>query len=269
MVRCADFYKKWEQEPNWCEKTPGAVSQINSYLDLVKEIASRGLEKDLIYEKFPERAARVVTTLKNEDGRADLLNYIIACLKRDERIMGGDLKKFTMVNNAPPKTEEKLETIDVPSAPIAPLLKEKYGGKEQPASSGQPIKPEHGIILTESYCRAKKCEQLKPCKERGNRIECFPAGAEPRHMNECPIEKRERLAKEGGFVPASDIEPITGGKFVKLAPVKVTKAPMTVHFEPSPKQANFIHEAIASGKFDSPEQVISQALDLWMDQEGV
>jgi len=289
MVRCADFYKKWEQEPNWCEKTPGAVSQINSYLDLVKEIASRGLEKDLIYEKFPERAARVVTTLKNEDGRADLLNYIIACLKRDERIMGGDLKKFTMVNNAPPKTEEKLETIDVPSAPIAPLLKEKYGGKEQsvvkeslttqpahitetnikiPSTAGQPIKPEHGIILTEAYCRAKKCENLKPCKERGNRIECFPAGAEPRHMNECPLAKRERLAQEGGFTPAGESDPITGGRPIKLAPVKITKAPMEILCKPSPKQQEFIERMVKSGEFETPEEVVSEALDTAMLQEG-
>jgi hypothetical protein len=94
-------------------------------------------------------------------------------------------------------------------------------------------------------------------------------------MNECPIAKRERLAQEGGFVPAASMpsdgidDPITGGKIVKLAPVKITKAPMEVLFKPSPKQQEFIEQAIASGKFDTPEQVISQALDLWMDQEGV
>ena len=70
MTRCVDFYRKWEKDPNWCEKTRGAVSQINSYLELVTEISSRGIDKEVIYAKFPETAARPVISIKDPDIRA-------------------------------------------------------------------------------------------------------------------------------------------------------------------------------------------------------
>jgi hypothetical protein len=135
-------------------------------------------------------------------------------------------------------------------------------------TSGQVIEPEHGVILSEAYCRTKKCEQLKPCKERGNRLECFPAGAEPRHMSECPIEKRQRLAKEQGFGPASDIDPHTGGRVIKMAPVRITKSPEVIHFEPSPVQWDYINRA--RKELDAtPAEFLSALIDTAMLQEGV
>jgi hypothetical protein len=160
-----------------------------------------------------------------------------------------------------------VEIASVPAAPIVQTLKEKFA--QQEITAGQVMaKAEHGVILSEAYCRTKKCEQLKPCKERGNRLECYPAGAEPRHMSECPIEKRQRLAKEQGFGPASDIDPHTGGRVIKMAPVKIVKKPEVILFEPSPVQWDYINRA--RKELDAtPAEFLSALIDTAMLQEGL
>lgn len=225
-MRCADFYKRWEQEPNWCEKTPGAVSQINSYLDLVKEIASRGINREKVYEKFPEGAARVI---KEDDHRAELLNYVIACLNRNEKITAGDLKKFTFVKAYAPFPMEKTE---VPPAPIARTLKEKFAPKEQPA----PIK------------------------------ELPPQLSSDAPMDEV-LKRDEVLLAQVGFVPASDYDPLTGGKIVRGPPIKIIHPPQVIQFTPTEKQWEFIREVMEGSDFETPEQVVSECVDRARESE--
>ena len=208
-------------------------------------------------------------------------------------------------NGTPQKPAVKESLTVPPSAPIAQTLKEKYGGNELPASikksltlepdgsegfASTPLPPITDITGQVSppadtppipFSTKAPCLSGQPCPDasgrsyiktevqRGKVCELWNLPLNQLPGGECPILLRQKKAQEGGFVPAGDIDSITGGKIVRGPPVRITKAPMTVHFEPSPKQANFIHEAIESGKFDTPEQVISQALDLWMDQEGV
>ena len=290
MTYCIDFFRKFKKEGNFCGLDKSQVSRLTAYLEIVEALVKQKIPEEQIYENFTVQAARPLIAAKGE-AHTEGLNHVTAALKKGEKIKTGDLeswinptisggsatvkpKKKAPYNGTPqrpPLPVEKpavKESLTVPpSAPIAEKLKEKYGGQEQPAP-GQPIKPEHGIILTEAYCRAKKCENLKPCKERGNRIECFPAGAEPRHMNECPLAKRERLAQEGGFTPAGDIDPTNAAKFVRMGPVKITKAPMTISFQPSQKQQEFIERMVKSGEFETPEEIVSAALDTAMLQEG-
>jgi len=291
MTRCAKFHHLFDEVGDFCGMSRSAISQYKAYREQVKKLVNLGIDEDFVFENFPEGPGRILSGIKDDGIRTKTLNYVAGCLTRKEKVTEGDLRAtlkgwskedqkssvlnarsemFTNVKSSSPKAEVRPETPDEKPQESAapPAIKPDI-------VTSQVIKPEHGIILTEAFCRAKKCEHLKPCKERGNRIECFPAGVEPRHMNECPIAKRERLAQEGGFVPAASMpsdgidDPITGGKIVKLAPVKITKAPMEILFKPSPKQQEFIETALKSGKFDTSEQVLSQALDLWMDQEGV
>jgi len=35
MVRCDDFYKKWQKAGNFCEKHPSVASRIEGFLDNV------------------------------------------------------------------------------------------------------------------------------------------------------------------------------------------------------------------------------------------
>jgi hypothetical protein len=123
-MRCIDFYHKWEKDPNWCEKTKGAVTQINSYLDLVSEISSRGIDKDIIYAKFPDGAARPVISIKDPEIRVKVLNYLCSCLNRSEKVQAGDLKNLISSYEGKEKPEKHVEdrperfTFVNPDAPL-------------------------------------------------------------------------------------------------------------------------------------------------------
>jgi hypothetical protein len=84
MVRCEDFYKKWEDNPNWCEKCDETVRRIDLYVDLVKEHPpiggiSEGATRPLFRIKDPiikERAIAHIEkalTPRGRDGRAPKL----------------------------------------------------------------------------------------------------------------------------------------------------------------------------------------------------
>jgi len=291
MVRCADFYERWKKDPNWCQKSPDTVNQIDHYLGLVGELEMLGVETVAIYKKFPERVARDILKIKDDKIRAGVIGNAAGMIKRGDQVSTGDVKVWagleeksqkltsnsdvrtpTMVGNRSPKTEEKTEITDVPSAPIAGDLKKKYTPPEnKPAPTPESIPPvvspcDNGLKCGLKYFKIETIRG-KVCTNANMRITELPG-------NVCPFEsdlqkRKEAAAEAGGFTPAGDIDPTNAAKFVKLAPVKITKAPMEILSKPSPKQQEFIEQAIASGKFDTPEQVISQALDLWMDQEGV
>jgi hypothetical protein len=90
--------------------------------------------------------------------------------------------------------------------------------------------------------------------------------------NICPFESdlRKRKAAAEAFAPASRvvIDRITGGTYTKPAPMKITKAPVTIQFQPSSKQLEFIERIIKSGECETPEEVVSAAVDSAMLQEA-
>lgn len=54
MVRCDDFYRKWQKAGNFCEKHPSTAARIDAYLDMM-----RLLEKhDVSYKNVSEHALR-------------------------------------------------------------------------------------------------------------------------------------------------------------------------------------------------------------------
>jgi hypothetical protein len=60
MTRCKEFFDRWEKEENWCEKCRSSVSEINSYLTLVKGLEKRGIQKTFAFANFSEGAARPI-----------------------------------------------------------------------------------------------------------------------------------------------------------------------------------------------------------------
>jgi hypothetical protein len=219
----------------------------------------------------------------------------------------------------------------VPSAPIAPLLKEKFAPKENPApvkeslatQTGKhlipcPIQPasllqENCKSLSACYagdaevlcCRlnGKTFDEFKICPEiekvptpistkapclagqpcpdpngqsyvkkeeltRGKVCTLWNLALNQLPGGECPILLRQKKAQEGGFTPAGDIDPTNAAKFVRMGAVKITKAPMEIQFEPSPKQQEFIERMVKTGAFETPEEVVGAALDTAMLQEG-
>jgi len=111
MVRCADFYEKWKKDPNWCEKSPKAVEQIDHYLALVEEIADKNVDPIAIYKQFPEGATREVYNLKG-DQRAEIVTNVAGKIKRGEKVSPLDIKTWLGIESKPtPKSDETKRTI--------------------------------------------------------------------------------------------------------------------------------------------------------------
>ena len=111
MVRCADFYEKWKRDPNWCEKSPKAVEQIDHYLALCDEVAEQGADSVAIYKLLPERVARDVVILKAEI-RKSVVKNIAGMIKRGEKVSSGDVDTWTgIISNPTSKSDVKKRTM--------------------------------------------------------------------------------------------------------------------------------------------------------------
>lgn len=271
-MRCKEFYHRWEEDPNWCEKTPGAVSQINAYLDLVRDISARAeIEKDTVYEKFSERAARVVITIKDDAKRPDLLNYVIACLKRGEVITGGDLKKFTMVKEVLPLPMEKDHIVDVNKMihKSGTIPESQKSGTETITDTIGEVSPSTDIPAPESEPWSSDVCKSGTCPDGADHVVvlslrgpcCDLVGAPLNQLSNCPILQR----KKADFRKASEIDPLTGGKFIKPAGIKVIPTRNPIVLEPSRKQWEFIEEIIKSGEFETPAEFLMALIDRAME----
>lgn len=74
MTRCVEFYEKCQREGlDWCKKAPGTVSQIQSYLELINEMGDYakefGVEKSVLYKRFPEGTMRSIWGIKDKEVR--------------------------------------------------------------------------------------------------------------------------------------------------------------------------------------------------------
>lgn len=103
MSRCTEFYKKWEEHPNWCEKCPSAVSQINAYIELIGQLEENGVDKNFTMVKLSERAARPIFTEKDSNIKERTISKITDRLKAFD---GNTVKKITLR-----EVEEDINTI--------------------------------------------------------------------------------------------------------------------------------------------------------------
>lgn len=65
MSRCLEFYKKWERDPNWCEKCKTAVRQINNYIDLLDDFEAKGIPKERTIVQLSEGSARPLLAISD------------------------------------------------------------------------------------------------------------------------------------------------------------------------------------------------------------
>lgn len=97
MTRCVEFYQKWANDPNWCEKCKSGVSQINSYLALLDEFQTRGLSKKFTMVNLSERAARPLFAKRNSQIRDQLIETIAEGLRTEKNPLNGlFFKKWTV-----------------------------------------------------------------------------------------------------------------------------------------------------------------------------
>jgi hypothetical protein len=219
MTRCADFYKKWEKEPNWCEKCKSTVSLINNYLDLVTELNNRGIDREVIYAKFPETAARPVFTIKDPEIRNKTLNYTCSCLNRAEKVQAGDLKNLISAYNGKEKKEKPVEDRPEEFAKVnsfTPVPEVKQVSSYQPQPNSIPVTNDPAMRPLSEIADLSKLAQLSPDAP----------------MDE--VRKRDELLLKIHNVPSefktgSEIqkEVINGGLVTKPLPYKISPEPMT------------------------------------------
>lgn len=112
MVRCAEFYERWKKDPNWCQKSPDTVNQIDHYLGLVNELENLGVETAAIYKKFPEGVARDILKIKDEVVRAGVIGNASGKIKRGDRVTSSDVKVWAGLEEKPKKLTPKSDVTD-------------------------------------------------------------------------------------------------------------------------------------------------------------
>lgn len=134
MVRCEDFYRKWEEVPNWCEKCDETSRRINLYVDLVKEHPpiggiSEGATRPLLRIKDPvirERAISHIEKFMSHNGRngklpkctAKDVESIVADAEielRNEKTYGSNEEEASPVNVS---TQDGVDAILVRDSPV-------------------------------------------------------------------------------------------------------------------------------------------------------
>jgi hypothetical protein len=87
MTRCIDFYRKWIEcgGEEWCARTPGAVSQINSYLKIVDALAEQGVPQSFTFVNLPEGAARPICGIKNPEVKDKVIGRVLGSLKAKKK----------------------------------------------------------------------------------------------------------------------------------------------------------------------------------------
>jgi hypothetical protein len=187
-----------------------------------------------------------------------------------------------------PKTKPSLRVEPVPPAPIAQTLKEKYGGLPESPSpqtlgalyAQKLFKKEISTdsIITDTIgqvspisdipwnCGVLPCpggqDHIKVDKLRGKCCDLLSLPCNQLEKKRCPVLN----GQVPGFTSADEFDPVTGGKFIKREPYKITKAPITISFSPSGKQQEFIERVVKSGEFESPIEFLSALVDRAMEE---
>ena len=126
MSRCADFYKKWERDPNWCEKCASSVRQINKYIDLLDSFEERGISKERTIVQLPEGTARPLLAISDPIIKE---KAIIKCMERlngeigagrgnTKKLMVGDVAKIIRQVSH----EDKIVDLPIPKGKFNVIL---------------------------------------------------------------------------------------------------------------------------------------------------
>jgi len=253
-----------------------AISSISNALKLGKHPLTGQIMKD---KKLPEKTIKKVIQQIELEVRGELT------------------KKYEQEKKTAPKKPSYNGTpqpgdYPAPPAPVAQTLKEKYGGQDQFVDANEMIPaPVKESLTTPNPSNSMGLESapwncgVLPCPDGGDHIAvdkirgklCDLLGLPCNQLEKkrCPVLIRQQKARETGFYPASEPFPgaivkddLTGGTYVKPAPMKITKAPEVVSFTPSQKQYDFIQRVIKSGEFETAVEFLSELVDRAMEQEG-
>lgn len=315
MTRCPEFYEKFERDGNFCGLSPSAISQIKAYRELVDKISKHGIDRTLVYEHFPERAAREITAVRDDETRIKGLNHVVSLLKKNEKVTAPELrakvrewlkgenvcdvssgsrsKKFTMVKNgaqtepgSPEGAQNEKPPLEHAFAPlhdgkpvpdpktVAQIDQEQVRRQEiveaarnQPAftiAADLPAEPPEIPVWSISMCREGKCPgptvYFVEKDSRGRINVCEAAGAPVNQLSRCPVIERMKRPDQ--------YDPLTGGRLIKPAGIRIVPHRDPICFMPTTKQWEFIDRVIKSGESETSQEVLSECLDRAMEQES-
>jgi hypothetical protein len=296
MTRCPEFYEKLERDGNFCGLSPSEVTRIKAYRELVDKISKQGIDRTLIYEHFPAGAAREITALKDDELRIKGLNYVVACLKRNEKITAGDLLKTlegfreesgsrskklpfgkkgthpTPESAKEPRTEKPPmgqvkrplpveRPPDAPPAPLAAQLKERYAPVQNPPPNVANV----GNVLN---VEKPPCQEGEPCPAPNGRDhlvrqqvlgnKCDLTGSLVRNLTVCPIIQRQRAAEANGavFTSAGQVRAPADERAPRELPRSTQAAPRQVVITFSEKQWNILKQIQREDLADSFENAV-------------
>jgi len=86
MVRCEEFYEKWKRDPNWCLKSPAAVSRINRYIDLTERCPA--------LRALPEGALRPLLGKKSAPIRQKVIHEVNKRIQEGKKVDAHILKNI-------------------------------------------------------------------------------------------------------------------------------------------------------------------------------
>ena len=225
---------------------------------------------------YPAPPAPMAQTLKEKYGGSDLLHKIGSITESSKSVTHpAPVKESLTTPN--PSNSMGLESLTTPNP-----CGEACPDCPDPCKSFTCDDLKKAGIITDTTGQVSPSSDIPPCKEGkpcpvgrnyliiqptlGNK--CEQTGRLIRDMTVCPIRVRQAKAEELGFGPASDYDPLTGGKLIKHPPYKITKAPEVISFTPSQKQYDFIQRVIKSGEFETAVEFLSELVDRAMEQEG-
>ena len=96
MVRCDEFYLKWDKCGNFCEKHPDTTSEIEKYLDFQHEIENRGDIEPAVKAGISAISADALRPLLREPDpeiREETKTHVIKALESKKNLSNGRFKR--------------------------------------------------------------------------------------------------------------------------------------------------------------------------------
>lgn len=130
-MRCEAFYERWKKDPNWCEKSPTSVREIDHYLETHALLVDMGCDAGAVYKMFPAGVALEVLKINSSAIKDRVLRNAAGMIKRGDKVSKGDIKTWAGIETPKnsednPREERGKPRSDIPeiSVKIATLYDE-------------------------------------------------------------------------------------------------------------------------------------------------
>jgi hypothetical protein len=228
---CIDYWHKWKRDGNFCGLRKQDADMNDTYLSIVEKIsvAGTGLESDFVFDHFTAGAARPLIRCKDKDASTKALNYVVACLKNNEDVTGGDLqatiegfmgkvKKESTQMRTPESVKESEDNKD--NEPILSLAQQNQRRADKAAEGITGIKAVYPITDTTGKVSpdSDMCPGGETCPDCPQPCSIEPCGIKSNHINPgaiCTVNPviindthRESPFKTAAQVMAHDKDPL-------------------------------------------------------------